>query len=91
MSETALEKKLYAEDAATPMGEADHLARKILRDPSTKLVGRNLYRWHGKYYHIVAGRVLTRTQRDILDDEHRQMGHHTQKETRLDELSMGKP
>lgn len=83
MSETDLEKKYYAEDFNPEYGEADVLARKILRDRSTKLVGRNLYKWHGKYYRILNGRVLERKEAEILDEQYRLAGHNREKETHL--------
>ena len=41
-------------------GEADMLARKILRDGTRLHI--NHYRWRGNYYWVVAGRVLTREE-----------------------------
>ena len=43
-----------------PYGEADVLARKILRDGAK--IQTNCYRYRGQVYWVVAGRVLTREE-----------------------------
>lgn len=56
-----------------PYGEPDTLARKILRGGGQRLF-TDCYRYRGKIYWIVNGRVLDREQAAKLEDERRREG-----------------
>lgn len=62
-----IQDKLYATD--TPYGEADTLARKILKHGT--FIFRDYYKYNGSYYWVVDGKVLTREQGAKLEDERR--------------------
>ena len=62
-----VQEKMYA--LSEPYGERDTLARKVLREG--QFIFRDYYKWHGQYYWIVNGRVLTREEGARLEDERR--------------------
>jgi len=71
-----VEQRLYAEAE----GEYDHahwLARKILRSGSRQIC-RDFYRYAGKTYCIVNGRVVEPAVADRLADERRHEGRDPQ-------------
>ena len=53
-------------------GEADTLARRILRD-GTKVM-QEYYKYRGSYYWVVAGRVLTREEGVRYEAERKKKG-----------------
>ena len=65
-----LSDRLYTTDF--PYGEADVLARKIVRQGTR--VAPHRYRYHGTVYWVVAGRVLTREEGERLAAERKREG-----------------
>lgn len=70
--EAPVEQRLTDAPDETPFSHADWLGRKILR--GGKKICKNVYKFQGKFYTVIAGRVVERSQAEAYHEERRLRG-----------------
>lgn len=70
--EAPIEQRLTDAPDATAFTHADWLGRKILR--GGKFICKNVYKYQGNFYTVIAGRVVERLQAERYHEERRLRG-----------------